>query len=83
MGKVEYGTIPEYTKETPEKVELTCIIPFQNEGSEIERTVANIRGTAGANVRIILINDASTDNYDYEWIARHYDCQYYHNHDQY
>lgn len=68
-----------YKNEKPEKVELTCIIPFQNEGSEIERTVANIRGTAGANVKIMLINDLSTDNYDYAWIARHYDCQYFYN----
>lgn len=59
--------------------ELSCIIPFQNEGSEVERTVANIRGTAGANVEIILVNDASTDGYDYSWIADAYDCKYVEN----
>ena len=68
-----------YKNEKPESIDLTCIIPFQNEGSEIERTVANIRGTAGAGVKIMLINDASTDNYDYAWISRNYDCQYFYN----
>lgn len=67
--KAEIGYIPE----------LTCIIPFQNEGSEIERTVANIRGTAGYNVKIILIDDASTEDYDYKWVADNYDCQFIHN----
>lgn len=75
VKRMYYG----YKKENPERIELTCIIPFQNEGNEIERTVANIRGTAGGNVKIILINDASTDNYDYKWIADHYGCDYYHN----
>lgn len=65
--------------ENSRKAELTCIIPFQNEGSEIERTVANIRGTAGNSVKIILINDTSTDGYDYEWIANKYDCRYFYN----
>lgn len=56
--------------------DLTCIIPFQNEGIEIEHTVASIRGTAN-NVKIMLINDSSTDNFDYKKIAEMYDCDYY------
>lgn len=57
------------------KGELTCIITFCNEGVEIEKTVNSIRATAN-NVNILLINDSSTDNYDYESIAKLYDCKY-------
>lgn len=56
---------------------LTAIIPFMNEGSEVERTVANIRLTS--NINIILIDDASTDGYDYQEIAKIYNCKYYRN----
>jgi glycosyltransferase involved in cell wall biosynthesis len=54
--------------------ELTCIIPFQNEGQEIERTVASIRGTS--NVNILLVDDCSTDDYDYEKISHIFGCEY-------
>lgn len=56
--------------------ELTAVICFANEGVEVERTVADIRRTAGNAVDIILINDASTDNADYEAVAARYDCRY-------
>ena len=55
--------------------ELTCIIPFQNEGQEIERTVASIRGTT-KQMNIMLVNDCSTDGYDYKFVADLYDCDY-------
>lgn len=55
---------------------LTIIIPFKNEGIEIEKTVFNIRATSKDKVHIILINDASDDNYDYKWVSDFYDCQY-------
>ena len=55
--------------------ELTCIIPFQNEGQEIERTVASIRGTT-KRMNIMLVNDCSTDGYDYKFVADLYDCDY-------
>ena len=58
---------------------LSCIIPFQNEGSEVERTVTSIRGTVGNNVNIILINDNSNDGFDYKGISERFDCQYYEN----
>ena len=48
--------------------ELTVIIPFLNEGEEIYNTVKNLRETAGDEINIILINDASEDKYDYESI---------------
>ncbi|MDR2691120.1 MAG: glycosyltransferase [Dysgonamonadaceae bacterium] len=55
---------------------LTVIIPFLNEKDEINNTLESIRNTAGYNVDIILINDASTDGYDYETIAIKYKVKY-------
>lgn len=49
---------------------LTVIIPFLNEGAEICETVKSIRETARDNVDILLINDASTDSFDYEEIRK-------------
>jgi glycosyltransferase involved in cell wall biosynthesis len=49
---------------------LTVAIPFCNEGEEVWRTVFSLRGKCSRNVQVILINDASTDGYDYESIAR-------------
>lgn len=56
---------------------LTAIIPFLNEGVEIERTVACIRETAGEQVDIMLINDCSEDETDYESVAHQYNAHYY------
>lgn len=56
------------------KTNLTCIIPFMNEGEEIEKTVRSIINTS--NAEIMLINDCSTDSYDYEEVADLYDCIY-------
>jgi glycosyltransferase involved in cell wall biosynthesis len=55
---------------------LTIIIPFLNEGIEIEKTVKSIRETADFNVEIILIDDASFDLFDYEKISNKYDARY-------
>lgn len=57
--------------------ELTVIIVFLNEGIEVERTVKTVRQTAGDAVDLMLINDASTDGYDYESVARQYNAVYY------
>lgn len=59
-----------------ENPELTCIIGFQNEGAEVEKTVISIRATAG-DVNIILINDCSTDGFDYKKVADEFGCDYY------
>lgn len=56
-------------------VKLTVILPFLNEGEEVYNTVCSIRKTS-INVNIILINDASTDKYDYINVAKMFDCQY-------
>ena len=58
---------------------LTAIIPFLNEGAEIERTVASIRDTAGNAVDILLINDCSQDDTDYEAVANEYNANYHYN----
>lgn len=52
--------------------ELSIIITFRNEGEEVEFTLQEIKRTAGENVDIILINDASEDGYDYKTIAKKY-----------
>lgn len=59
-----------------ENPELTCIIGFQNEGAEIEKTVISIRATA-KNVNIMLINDCSTDGFNYKAVAERFGCEYY------
>lgn len=57
---------------------ITVIIVFLNEGAEVENTLLSIRGhSQESDVDILLINDASTDNYDYKSIARRYNAQYY------
>ena len=59
-----------------ENSQLTIIIPFLNEGDEIRNTVLSIKSTATGNPCILLINDASTDGYDYERIAKEEECLY-------
>ena len=56
----EYIDIPDTNKK------LTVIIPFLNEGEEVGNTVRSIRATAGQAVDVIVINDDSDDEYDYE-----------------
>ena len=46
--------------------ELTAIIPFLNEGIEIANTLQSIRSTVGDTIDILLINDCSTDEFNYE-----------------
>jgi glycosyltransferase involved in cell wall biosynthesis len=55
---------------------LTVIIPFLNEGENLNITLNNIRYTAKNNVNIIVINDCSNDNYDYSYIIKKYNVKY-------
>lgn len=55
---------------------LTAIITFRNEGDMLADTVASIRETAGSAVSIHLINDGSSDGYDYRAVAERYSCRY-------
>lgn len=57
---------------------LTVIIPFQNEGYEVEKTVTSVRATAN-DVKIMLIDDNSNDGYDYKKVAEIFGCDYYRN----
>jgi glycosyltransferase involved in cell wall biosynthesis len=59
--------------------QLTAVICFANEGEEVENTVASIRCTAGDDIDIVLVNDASTDGTDYESVAARYSCRYLEN----
>lgn len=54
--------------------DITVIIPFQNEGYEVRKTVESIRATTKG-VPIILIDDQSTDGYNYKAIADKYNCR--------
>lgn len=58
---------------------LTVVIPFLNEGDEIENTVRSVRETAGDNVDIIVVNDNSDDRFDYEYILHPYNVNYIYN----
>lgn len=53
--------------------ELSVIMTFRNEGEEVELTLQEIKRTAGENVDIILVNDASEDLYDYKAIIKKYE----------
>ena len=56
--------------------DLSIIIPFLNEGGEVEKTLLSIRATTAGNPPVILVNDASDDGFDYEEVARRYGCRY-------
>lgn len=49
---------------------LTIIIPYLNEGEEVFNTINSIKDHIGEAANIILINDASTDGYDYLPLSR-------------
>ena len=55
---------------------LTIIIPFLNEGNEVENTVISIKETAVTDPVILLINDDSNDGFDYQSVADRYNCRY-------
>lgn len=58
------------------KKELTVIIPFLNEKHEVENTLRSIREHSDESIAIVLINDASDDNFDYKSVAEKYDAEY-------
>ncbi|MCM1312420.1 MAG: glycosyltransferase [Roseburia sp.] len=62
------------------KNKLTIIIPFVNEGDEVENTIISILDNSNNDVEIIVINDASDDNIDYEQKLRKYPIRYTCNH---
>lgn len=54
---------------------LTILIPFLNEGKEVENTIESIVSTSKDELDIILINDAS----DYRSLLEKYDVTYIEN----
>lgn len=66
-----------------EQPNLTCILMFRNEGNEIEKTIQNIRATT-KNAPIVLIDDDSIDNYNYQELENIYpNVRYYRNEENY
>ena len=59
--------------------QLTVLIPFINEGEEVAATVRDVRRTAGDSVDILVVNDRSTDGYDYEEELKPYNVTYIYN----
>lgn len=68
-----YTIIPESTLFNNK---LTIIIPFLNEGEEVANTLNSIRQTVQNKVDILIIDDASTDNIDYQNVAEKYNATY-------
>lgn len=58
------------------KNELTIILPFLNEGVEVERTLESLINHTNENLDIILINDCSDDGYDYMAVSKKYGTKY-------
>lgn len=55
---------------------FTVIIAFRNEGDEVTNTISSILEKAHYSPEIILVNDNSDDNYDYESVAKRFNCRY-------
>lgn len=55
---------------------LTVIIPFLNEKEEVHNTVRSLRENSEQNFEIMLINDCSTDGYNYKKVAEDFGTQY-------
>jgi glycosyltransferase involved in cell wall biosynthesis len=58
---------------------ITVIIPFANEGCEVENTLMSIFQHSDNNINIIAINDASDDGFDYTGIAEKFNITYIEN----
>lgn len=55
---------------------LCVIIPFLNEGDEVRATLESLRATSGSEVDVYLVDDASTDGYDYRRAASDFGAHY-------
>lgn len=59
--------------------ELTIIIPFLNEGGEVENTLCSLFEHTNVPIDIILINDHSDDGFNYASVAEKYGACYIEN----
>lgn len=66
-----------FIKDTNKK--LTVVIPFLNEGEEVINTVRSARKTGGDNFDIIIVNDCSDNDYNYEEELKPYNVNYIYN----
>lgn len=59
---------------------LTVILAFLNEGNELDKTLESLDKDPNFRKKCecILVNDGSTDDYDYETVAKRYDAFYIH-----
>lgn len=55
---------------------LSVIITFANEQAEVERTLKSIRRNSPVDLPIILVNDASDDGYNYDFLQFKYNVTY-------
>lgn len=74
-----YGILDAPICVRPSKCKLTVVIPFLNEGDELVNTVKSIRKTARENVEIVVVNDCSTDNRNYQEELKPFNVRYYTN----
>lgn len=58
--------------------QLTVILAFLNEGNEVERTLESLKIDPNFEKKceVILVNDGSTDECDYEAVAKKYNAFY-------
>lgn len=53
---------------------ITVIIPFKNEGEEVEKTIVSLENHSDTSLYdVLLVNDASDDGFDYQSIAVRHD----------
>ena len=55
---------------------LTIIITFKNEGEEVFNTLKSLKEKSLGKYKIILINDNSDDNFNYDYLQNEFDCLY-------
>ena len=58
---------------------LTVVMTALDEGVEVDETLASIRETAGDDVEIVFVNDASTDGHPYRDVAEKFGARYFEN----
>lgn len=58
---------------------LSVVITCLDEGAEVERTLASLRATAGDAVVVVLVNDGSSDGFDYRGAAERAGARYVEN----
>lgn len=75
----EKEVIEETVDFEPSENELTLVIPFMNEGEEVANTVRSARSFVGDAVDILVVNDHSTDGYDYLKDLRGLNVRYIYN----